>query len=659
MNDGFNNTVGPQVRTGKKGQSKAIPIMAALSLGAGLQAATQLFAHDMRYQEALGAHADKLYPTWAILRWAAKWYHMYPDAVMRAGSAGVTVAGIGLIGVVATKMILTNTSRVNEFLHGSARWANQKDIEDAALLPRSGNWHQRLRRVPPPASSGVYVGAWIDNKGALHYLRHDGPEHILMYAPTRSGKGVGLVIPTLLSWADSAVITDLKGELWAMTSGWRQQYAGNKVLRFEPADPDCDVFFNPLDEIRIGTGYEVGDVQNLATLLVDPDGQGLNNHWQKTAQALLVGVILHALHKRRNDGTPASLPQVDQMLADPNRSVAELWMEMTTYAHVDGATHPAVAAAARDMMDRPEEEAGSVLSSAKSYLALYRDPIVARNVGSSSFRIRDLMNHDRPVSLYIVTQPSDKARLRPLVRVFINMIVRLLADKIAFERIQSDMPLWRQMMARMGYRQVATSYVRSKKNYKHRLLGMIDEFPSLGKLEILQESLAFIAGYGIKLYLICQDINQLKSRETGYGADETITSNCHVQSAFPPNRVETADHLSKLTGTTTVVKEQITTSGRRTSALLGQVSRTHQEVQRPLLTIDECLRMPGPKKKGDLIVESGDMVIYVAGFPAIYGRQPLYFQDKIFTARAAVPEPKCSDNLRPVDSLGTCQEIKL
>jgi len=121
-----------------------------------------------------------------------------------------------------------------------------------------------------------------------------------------------------------------------------------------------------------------------------------------------------------------------------------------------------------------------------------------------------------------------------------------------------------------------------------------------------------------------------------------------VQNAYPPNRIETAEHLSKLTGTTTVAKEQITTSGKRTSALHGQVSRTIQEVQRPLLTPDECLRMPGPAKEGELIVAPGDMVVYVAGFPAIYGRQPLYFKDRIFSARAAVPEPEHSDVLRVV-----------
>jgi len=200
-----------------------------------------------------------------------------------------------------------------------------------------------------------------------------------------------------------------------------------------------------------------------------------------------------------------------------------------------------------------------------------------------------------------------------LVRIMINMIIRLNADKMDFE---GGAP---------------------KAHYKHRLLMMLDEFPSLGKLEILQEALAFLAGYGIKCYLICQDINQLKSRETGYGPDETITSNCHVQNAYPPNRVETAQHLSKLTGQTTIVKEQITTSGRRTSALLGQVSVTMTETGRPLLTEDECLRMPGPKKDSEgRISEGGDMVIYVAGYPAIYGRQILYFKDDVFSARSKV-----------------------
>ena len=618
----MNNAVGPQVRTKKATGGTLLPALGALSLGGGLQSATQFFAHTFNYQANLGSHFNHVYAPWSILEWSSKWYSHYPNEIMKAASVGMMVSTVGLLGVAVAKVVSSNSSKANEYLHGSARWAGKKDIQAAGLLPRPRNFLEVVTGKDAAISTGVYVGGWEDKDGNFHYLRHTGPEHVLTYAPTRSGKGVGLVVPTMLSWGASAVVTDLKGELWAMTAGWRKKHAKNKVLRFEPATASGSVCWNPLDEIRLGTEYEVGDVQNLTTLIVDSDGKGLDSHWQKTAFALLVGVILHALYKAKDDGATATLPSVDAMLADPNRDIGELWMEMATYGHVAGQNHHAIGSAARDMMDRPEEEAGSVLSTAKSYLALYRDPVVARNVSRSEFRIRDLMHSDDPVTLYIVTQPNDKDRLRPLVRVLVNMVVRLLADKMDFE----------------NGRPVA--------HYKHRLLMMLDEFPSLGKLQILQESLAFVAGYGIKCYLICQDINQLKSRETGYGPDETITSNCHVQNAYPPNRVETAEHLSRLTGQTTVVKEQITTSGRRTAAMLGQVSRTFQEVQRPLLTPDECLRMPGPRKNADgNIEEAGDMVVYVAGYPAIYGKQPLYFKDPVFQARASVPAPKVSDRL--------------
>ena len=625
MKPHINTAVGPQVRDRKPKKQRLLPALGAVSVLGGLQAATQFFAYTFNYQDNLGGHINHVYAPWSILSWASDWYSIYPDEFMRSGSIGMVVTTVGLLGVAIAKVVTSNSSKASEYLHGSARWAEKKDIQAAGLLPRERTALEVVTGKDAPISTGVYVGGWEDKDGNFFYLRHNGPEHVLTYAPTRSGKGVGLVVPTLLSWPQSSVITDLKGELWALTAGWRQKHAKNKVLRFEPASSNGGVCWNPLDEIRIGTEYEVGDVQNLATLIVDPDGKGMDSHWQKTSYALLVGVILHALYKSKNEGTPATLPIVDAMLADPERETGELWMEMATYGHVDGQSHPAVGSAARDMMDRPEEEGGSVLSTAKSSLALYRDPVVARNVSKSEFRIKDLMNHDDPVSLYIVTQPNDKARLRPLVRVLTNMIIRLLADEMSFEK------------------------GRPVAHYKHRLLAMLDEFPSLGKLEILQESLAFVAGYGIKCYLICQDLNQLKSRETGYGPDETITSNCHVQNAYPPNRIETAEHLSRLTGQTTVVKEQITTSGRRTSAMLGQVSRTIQEVQRPLLTPDECLRMPGPTKNaaGD-IEKAGDMVIYVAGYPAVYGKQPLYFKDPVFQARASVDAPKISDKLRIV-----------
>jgi len=595
---------------------------------AGLQTASQFFAFQFEYQANLGWHLYHCYAPWSIVIWAKQWYSAYPEYqpyFLKAAGLGILVSGIGLMVLALVKTLLANTARASEHLHGSARWANKQDIIAAGLLP-DGKSKEQDSKDP-----FVYVGAWQDDKGRFHYLRHSGPEHVLCYAPTRSGKGVGLVIPTLLSWQQSAVITDLKGELWALTAGWRQKEAKNQVLRFEPASADSGVVrWNPLDEIRFdeASGFNVGDVQNLATLIVDPDGKGLETHWQKTAFALLVGVILHALYLRKeNPKKEAHLAAIDFMLSNPERDPAALWEEMIDNRHNNGLRNDIVASAGQDMKSRPKEEAGSVLSTAKSYLSLYRDPVVKGNTEHCDFRIRDLMHHDDPVSLYIVTQPNDKARLRPLVRILVNMIVRLLADKMDFK----------------DGRPVA--------HYKHRLLMMLDEFPSLGKLDIMQESLAFVAGYGIKCYLICQDINQLKSREVGYGQDESITSNCHIQNAYPPNRPETAEHLSRLTGQTTAIKEQITTSGKRLSVMMGQVSRTFQEVQRPLLTADEALRMKGPKKNAaGEILEGGDMVIYAAGFPAIRGKQPLYFKDPTFLDRARIPAPDSSDSIKHMES---------
>jgi type IV secretion system protein VirD4 len=248
------------------------------------------------------------------------------------------------------------------------------------------------------------------------------------------------------------------------------------------------------------------------------------------------------------------------------------------------------------------------------------------------------MHHDTPVTLYLVTQPTDKARLRPLVRLLVNSVVRKLAGRMQFV-VPPPKRRWYQLRSR-------PQSARARAKYKHRLLMLLDEFPALGKLPIMQESLAYLAGYGIKAYIVVQDTNQLKSREEGYGPDETITSNCHIQTAYPPNRIETAEHLSKLTGVTTVMREQVTLSGSG----LKQRSRVMQEIQRPLLTADEAMRLLGPKKlggpEGD-IVEPGDMVVYVAGHPAIYGKQALSVLDPIFLARRALPPVSASDRLAP------------
>jgi type IV secretion system protein VirD4 len=226
------------------------------------------------------------------------------------------------------------------------------------------------------------------------------------------------------------------------------------------------------------------------------------------------------------------------------------------------------------------------------------------------------MNHERPVSLYLVVKPVDKDRLRPFVRLFITQVIRRLADEMKFAKgVQL-------------------------KNYKHRLLLMLDEFPSLGRLQVFEEAIGFIAGYGLKAYLITQDISQLHKI---YGKENVISGNCHVQIAYATSNLETAKHLSEASGITTLVKEAESVSGDRGSILKKNVSVSLQEISRPLLTVDECMRLRGAEKDAEgKILVPGDMLIFVAGHPAVYGKQMLFFLDKELSKRSQFPAPELS-----------------
>jgi type IV secretion system protein VirD4 len=567
-------------------------------------AATQLVARALDYRSALGAPLfGQIYPPWAWLVWRSEFERDHPRP-FRLASAGLLAAvSAGMLGLFYGGGVGGRAARRYEGVHGTAHWASRTEIEDSGLMP-----------PPVRTGRGVYVGGWRDKRGRLHYLRHNGPEHIAAIAPTRSGKGVGLVVPTLLSWPHSVVVNDQKAELWNLTAGWRKAHAGNLVLRFDPGAAEGGVAFNPLAEIRLGTEHEVGDVQNLVTILVDPDGKGLVDHWAKTSHAFLTGAVLHVLYEAKKKGRIASLPDIAFALSDPLQPVEELYLQMLGNEHKNGAIHPTIASAARDMLNRAEEERGSVLSTAMSFLSLYRDPLVAKNVSRSDFQVLDLMNHEKPVTLYLVVRAEDKDRMKPLMRLILNQLMRvLLRPDIGFEDGRPLPP------------------------HKHRLLLMLDEFPSYGKLEVFQEALAYIAGYGIKAYLIAQDIAQLWG---AYGKDESILSNCHIRIAYAPNKIETAEWLSRMAGTATIVKEDVTTSGKRFGLVLSQVSKTYHQVSRPLATADEILRLKAPKKDDrDRIVEPGDMLIFVAGHAPIFGAQSLYFRDPVFRERAKLPPP--------------------
>ncbi len=504
-------------------------------------------------------------------------------------------------------------------LHGSAKWAVRQDIEDIGYFE----------------GAGVYVGGWFDEKKQQQlYLRHNGSEHVLCFAPTRSGKGVGLILPTLLSWEHSAVVLDIKGENWALTSGFRKQQ-GHTVLKFDPSDhTKSSARFNPLEEIRLHSERAISDIQQIATMVLDPEGKGLSDYWEKAAFGFFGGVILHTMimtqyeEKRR-----ASLYDVSIMLENPTRSggVTALFEDMIDTDHsarlqelypemskeLRDSMHIFCAAAAKGMLAKAEKEMSGVVSTATANLGLYRDPVVAYNTGTSDFKIADLMNREKPISLYLIISPSDIARLRPLMRIFATQFLGRLTEKMEF------------------------GGGGTKESYKHRLLLLLDEFTSLGKLPIVEQAIAYMAGYGVKGYFIVQDTKQLNAV---YGQDNALMANCHIRIAYAPNIPETAEYLSKLAGTTTVIQKKKSIS---TGKAGRSVSTSVQETARPLLTPDECLRLPGIRKskKSKTGIESGDMLIFTAGHSPIYGRQILHFVDPVFSQRSKIAPPAVSDSL--------------
>jgi type IV secretion system protein VirD4 len=575
--------------------------------------ATQFIAWRVGYHPAIGAPwFGHFYAPWNWVEWQDSPWAPNAKATFQVVDSGLlAVTALVMFGATAVSTAQRRRPIRHEGVHGTARFQTEQEIRRNGLL----------RRLPGRSHTGVYIGGWTDSKGTTHYLRHNGPEHCIVIAPTRSGKGVGNVVPTLLSWPASSVVYDEKGELWALTAGWRASGADNVVIRWEPGAPDCSAGFNFLEEVRLGTPHEVADAQNIAQMLCDPEGRGLADHWQKTSFALLTGLILHVLYKEKARHATANLADVAYALSDPSRKSEDLWSEMLANRHFGGKPHPVVATAGRDMLEREVRERGSVLSSAKTYLVLFQDPLIAENTKHSDFRVLDLMNHARPVSLYLVTRGDDKERLRPLVRLMLAMITRrLMGVELRFEEGQPLIP------------------------HRRQLLLMLDEFPSLNRLHLIEDALPKCAGYGIKAYLATQDREQLFR---SYGEYQSITANCHVRIIYAPNEWKTGEWVSQMVGNTTIVKEDVTESGTRFGPM-KHVSRTYHEVSRPLMTPNEIMQLRKPEKndKGQ-ITTPGEMVIFLAGEAPIRGTQILYFQDPVFSRRATIPPPVSGSTTRP------------
>jgi type IV secretion system protein VirD4 len=535
--------------------------------------ATQWTAWRLAYQTQLGSpwtHIGSLplYPPPAFFWWWFS-YDAYAPGIFVEGAFIAASGGFASVAVAIAMSVWRAREARETKTYGSARWATSKEVQSAGLLN----------------PDGVVLGR-LDQK----YLRHDGPEHVLCFAPTRSGKGVGLVVPTLLTWPGSCIVHDIKGENWQLTAGWRASFG--RVLLFDPTNPNSSAY-NPLLEVRRGDS-EVRDVQNFADILVDPEGAlERRNHWEKTSHAFLVGAILHVLYAEPDK----TLAGVANFLSDPKRSIEATLRAMLTTLHIGDRPHPVVASAARELLNKSENERSGVLSTAMSFLGLYRDPVVAKVTARCDWRIGDLVDGTAPATLYLVVPPSDISRTKPLIRLVLNQIGRRLTEDL------------------------------QAKSKRRRLLLMLDEFPALGRLDFFESALAFMAGYGLKSFLIAQSLNQI---EKAYGQNNSILDNCHVRVAFSTNDERTAKRVSDALGVATELRAMKNYAGHRLSPWLGHLMVSRQETARPLLTAGEVMQLP-----------PADEVVLVSGTPPIRAKKARYFEDRRLAERVH-PPPRCA-----------------
>ena len=534
---------------------------------AALWAATQWTAWRLGFQPQLGPPWFEIAgtPVYMPVIFFWWWYHYdaYAPRIFIEGAGIAASGGFASIAVAIGMSVWRAREAKSITTYGSARWATKDEICRARLL----------------GPDGVVLGHF-----AREYLRHDGPEHVLCFAPTRSGKGVGLVIPTLLTWPGSAIVHDIKGENWQLTAGWRARFG--RALLFDPTNPDSAAY-NPLLEVRRGDS-EVRDVQNVADILVDPEGAlERRNHWEKTSHSLLVGAILHVLYAESDK----TLAGVASFLSDPKRPIETTLRAMMTTRHLGEQPHPVVASAARELLNKSENERSGVLSTAMSFLGLYRDPVVARVTSRCDWRISDLVDGVRPATLYLVVPPSDISRTKPLVRLVVNQIGRRLTEELKVRR--------------------------------HRMLLMLDEFPALGRLDFFESALAFMAGYGLKSFLIAQSLNQI---EKAYGPNNSILDNCHVRVAFATNDERTARRVSDALGTATELRAMRNYAGHRLSPWLGHLMVSRQETARHLLTPGEVMQLPPT-----------DELVLFSGSPPIRAHKARYYEDRRLKSRVLPP----------------------
>lgn len=432
-----------------------------------------------------------------------------------------------------------------------------------------------IKKAGLRTEKGMLMGC--DHKG---FLVASGYQHALLFAPTGAGKGVGFVIPNLLYWEDSVFVHDIKLENYELTSGWRKEM-GQQVYCWSPADPNGITHcYNPIDWISNKPGQMVDDVQKIANLIM-PEKE----FWNNEARSLFVGVVLYLIadpNKVKSFGEVVRTMRSDDVVYNLAVVLDTLGNDLHPVGYMNLAA----------FLQKADKERSGVISTLNSNLELWTNPLIDAATASSDFNVMEFKK--KLTTVYVGLTPDNLQRLKPLMQVFYQQCTEFLSRKIP----GADEP--------------------------YGVMFMMDEFPTLGKMEQFMSGIAYFRGYHVRLFLIVQDTQQLKGIYEEHGMNSFL-SNSTYRITFAANNVETATLISQLVGNKTV--ESISSSKPKfldfnPSSRSLSVSKT----QRALLLPQEVISLP--RDEQILLIESS---------PPIKCKKIFYFKDAIFKKRLLKP----------------------
>lgn len=462
--------------------------------------------------------------------------------------------------------------RTRETIHGKARWASLPSIAKKGML----------------GGKGILLGKVGDK-----FLSLPGELFALVAAPTRSGKGVGIVIPNLLNWPDSAVVLDVKFENYEITSGFREKH-GQKVFLFNPTPRDYMTHrYNALGYISEDPNHRIDDIQKIANFLL-PTPPKSDPMWTSEGRDLFFGIVLLLLDVEE---FPVTIGEVLRQLKTEEET--SVYLANLISHHKENLCAPCISSIA-NFINKPPKERSGVKSGLTTALNLWSNPLIDAATSANDFDLRELRK--KRMTIYIGVTPDNLTRLAPLINLFVQQLIDLNTQELPAKYDNKGKRL------------------SGNPDFKYQVLLLLDEFTAIGRLEILEKAIAFIAGYGIRMMTIIQSVSQLRSV---YGADvaETFQKNHAATVVFRPEKMKEAEEIANELGFKTV-EQKSTSTPKMFGGTRGEGSISKSDTKRPLLLPQEV------KMLGD-----NEAIILSSGLLPIKATKIRYYDDPHFTRR--------------------------